>query len=86
MPWQQGESQGNSPDEHSKYQYHPGGDPSKGVKDAPSALHTTIVPNVTLSRVRLLPSRLMMALVLIAALKRRIINNSTSMARTTGEK
>ena len=86
MPWQGGESQGNSPDEHSKYQYHPGGDPSKGVKDAPSALHTTIVPNVRLRRVRYLALHPMTALVLMAALNRPITNNSTSMARMTGER
>ena len=51
MPWQQEGGKGNAPDEHSKYGYHPGGDPSRGVKDAPSALHTTIIPNVRLTRV-----------------------------------
>ncbi|KAH6887970.1 hypothetical protein B0T10DRAFT_562401 [Thelonectria olida] len=30
------------------YQYHPGGDPSKAPKDAPSALNVVVVPNVTL--------------------------------------
>jgi len=35
-----------------KYQYHPGGDTSKGVKDAPSALHSVILPNVNLPKVR----------------------------------
>ena len=34
-----------------KYQYHPGGDPSKGRKDAPSALNEVIIPNVNLPRV-----------------------------------
>jgi hypothetical protein len=33
------------------YQYHPGGDPSKGKKDAPSALNEVIIPNVNLPRV-----------------------------------
>jgi hypothetical protein len=28
-----------------RYQYHPGGDPSKGKKDAPSALNEVIVPS-----------------------------------------
>ncbi|TID17076.1 hypothetical protein E2P81_ATG09631 [Venturia nashicola] len=32
------------------YQYHPGGDPSKGKKDAPSPLNTVIVPNVNLPK------------------------------------
>jgi hypothetical protein len=31
-----------------KYQYHPGGDKSQPLKNAPSALNTVIVPNVTL--------------------------------------
>ena len=50
MPWQT-ESQGDSVDEHFKYQYHPGGDRSKAPKNAPSALNSVIVPNVTLSKV-----------------------------------
>lgn len=50
MPWQT-TSKGDGADEHFKYQYHPGGDKSKAPKDAPSALHSVIVPNVTLSKV-----------------------------------
>jgi hypothetical protein len=42
-PWHTG---GNA-----AYQYHPGGDPSKGKKDAPSALNEVIIPNVNLPRV-----------------------------------
>ena len=34
-----------------KYQYHPGGDKSKGKKDAPSALNEVIIPNVNLPKV-----------------------------------
>ncbi len=52
MPWQT-DSKGGGADEHFKYQYHPGGDKTKAPKDAPSALHSVIVPNVTLSKVRL---------------------------------
>jgi len=52
MPWQT-TSKGDGADEHFKYQYHPGGDKNKAPKDAPSALHSVIVPNVTLSKVRL---------------------------------
>jgi len=38
-------------DTHSgKYKYYPNGDTSKEPKPAPTALHTTIVPNVTLPR------------------------------------
>ena len=84
MPWQQDDVKGNTPDEHSKYGYHPGGDPSKGVKDAPSALHTTIIPNVTLSRVcatQNSPGAIHTDL----ETDRLITNNSISMARTTGE-
>lgn len=32
--------------------YHPGGDPRNPPKDAPSALHSVIVPNVNLPKVR----------------------------------
>jgi hypothetical protein len=34
-----------------RYQYHPGGDPKNPPKDAPSALHSVIVPNVNLPKV-----------------------------------
>ncbi|KAI4175094.1 MAG: hypothetical protein LQ343_001855 [Gyalolechia ehrenbergii] len=37
-------------DEHFKYQYHPGGDPNKAPKKAPSALNSVIIPNVTLPK------------------------------------
>ena len=50
MPWQT-ESKGDGADEHFKYQYHPGGDKNKKPKDAPSALNSVIVPNVTLPKV-----------------------------------
>lgn len=41
MPWES---------EHlGKYKYHPGGDPKSTPKDAPSALNTVVVPNVTMS-------------------------------------
>ncbi|CZS91921.1 uncharacterized protein RAG0_02479 [Rhynchosporium agropyri] len=43
MPWQKEGIEG-------KYQYHPGGDPNKAPKDAPSALHSVIVPNVNLPK------------------------------------
>ena len=52
MPWQtDSKSHSKNSDEHAKYQYHPGGDPSKAPKDAPSALNSGIVPNVTLPKV-----------------------------------
>jgi len=50
MPWQVESSKGDQADEHFKYQYHPGGDKNKAPKDAPSALHSVIVPNVTLPK------------------------------------
>ncbi|KAL8854872.1 MAG: hypothetical protein Q9221_000378 [Calogaya cf. arnoldii] len=49
MPWQT-TSAGGKEDQHFKYQYHPGGDKNKAPKDAPSALHSVIVPNVTLPK------------------------------------
>ena len=49
MPWQTESSKGG--DEHFKYQYHPGGNPKNPPKDAPSALHSVIVPNVNLPKV-----------------------------------
>lgn len=53
MPWQVASSKGEKADEHFKYQYHPGGDKKKALKDAPSALNSVIIPNVTLTRVSL---------------------------------
>lgn len=53
MPWQV-EGQGKSASEHFKYQYHPGGDPKAAPKNAPSALHSVIVPNVNLPKVSVL--------------------------------
>jgi hypothetical protein len=54
MPWQVESSKGDEPGEQFKYKYHPGGDKKKGLKDAPSALNTVIVPNVTLTKVGVL--------------------------------
>jgi hypothetical protein len=48
MPWQTESSKGDD----FKYQYHPGGNPKNPPKDAPSALHSVIVPNVNLPKVR----------------------------------
>jgi hypothetical protein len=42
MPWES---------EHGgKYQYHPGGDHKAAPKEAPSALNSVVVPNVTLPK------------------------------------
>ncbi|KAI0476110.1 hypothetical protein GGR56DRAFT_454993 [Xylariaceae sp. FL0804] len=43
MPWETGSTQG-------KYRYHPGGDTSKPPRDAPSALHETVIPELTLPK------------------------------------
>ena len=51
MPWQIESSKGDKGNPYFKYQYHPGGDRTKAPKDAPSALNTVIVPNVTLPKV-----------------------------------
>lgn len=52
MPWQ---TDGKETGEHFKYKYHPGGDPKKAPKEAPSALHSVIVPNVNLPKVSPFP-------------------------------
>jgi hypothetical protein len=48
MPWQ---TDGSDKGDNFKYKYHPGGDPKKAPKEAPSALHSVIVPNVNLPKV-----------------------------------
>ncbi|KAL8968819.1 MAG: hypothetical protein Q9183_002294 [Haloplaca sp. 2 TL-2023] len=51
MPWQTANADGDKGgSEHFKYQYHPGGDRNKAPKNAPSALHSVIIPNVTLKK------------------------------------
>ncbi len=47
-PWQVDEENVKST---FKYRYHPGGDKSKPMKEAPSALNVVIVPNVNLPKV-----------------------------------
>jgi len=44
MPWEREDAGGKM----YKYQYHPHGDRSRPLQNAPSALNTVIVPNVTL--------------------------------------
>lgn len=51
MPWQSGATNGDQAREHFKYKYHPGGDPTKPPREAPSALNEVVVPNVTLPKV-----------------------------------
>ncbi|KAI4112897.1 MAG: hypothetical protein LQ348_000596 [Seirophora lacunosa] len=50
MPWQKSSAKGDDKNDHYKYQYHPGGDKNKAPKNAPSALNSVIVPNVTLPK------------------------------------
>ncbi|CAG8979070.1 hypothetical protein HYALB_00000199 [Hymenoscyphus albidus] len=56
MPWQKEPSKGDAAREDFKvsftgeYSYHPGGDPRNPPKEAPSALHSVIVPNVNLPK------------------------------------
>ena len=52
MPWQSDHGEEGGPSDHSKYKYHPGGDPRNPARDAPSALNTVIIPNVTMPKVR----------------------------------
>lgn len=47
MPWERDDHGGKS----FKYQYHPNGDRDAPLRQAPSALNTVIVPNVTLPKV-----------------------------------
>ena len=53
MPWQTDDPNHETADvdQHYKYQYHPRGDRSQAPRNAPSALNTVIVPNVTLPKV-----------------------------------
>ena len=51
MPWQIDDQDHEDESKHFKYRYHPRGDKSKTPKNAPSALNTVIIPNVTLPKV-----------------------------------
>lgn len=50
MPWEV-DHEHDDHSKHFKYQYHPKGDTSQAPRNAPSALNTVIVPNVTLPKV-----------------------------------
>jgi len=50
MPWQVDHDHEDH-SKHFKYQYHPKGDTSQMPRNAPSALNTVIIPNVTLPKV-----------------------------------
>jgi hypothetical protein len=51
MPWEAEHVKGDDARDHFKYRYHPGGDTKNPPRDAPSALHSVIVPNVNLPKV-----------------------------------
>src|SRR5947209_8679878 len=47
MPWQVDDHDHDDDSKNFKYRYHPRGDKSASPKNAPSALNTVIIPNVT---------------------------------------
>ncbi|KAG0637732.1 hypothetical protein HOY80DRAFT_1050431 [Tuber brumale] len=49
MPWHSGSTETSARD-HFKYKYHPGGDARNPPKDAPSALHSVVIPSVNLPK------------------------------------
>ncbi|KAJ9616795.1 hypothetical protein H2200_000514 [Cladophialophora chaetospira] len=49
MPWQVDHDHEDET-KHFKYQYHPKGDKSQAPRNAPSALNSVVVPNVTLPK------------------------------------
>jgi hypothetical protein len=51
MPWQIDDHDHEDDSKHFKYRYHPRGDKNETPKNAPSALNTVIIPNVTLPKV-----------------------------------
>lgn len=51
MPWQTDDDGQDDLSKQFKYRYHPRGDRTKEPKNAPSALNTVIIPNVTLPKV-----------------------------------
>ena len=54
MPWQvEHDHDHDDHSKHFKYQYHPKGDRSQAPRNAPSALNTVVIPNVTLPKVSL---------------------------------
>ncbi|PGH26728.1 hypothetical protein AJ80_01674 [Polytolypa hystricis UAMH7299] len=50
MPWEMEEKEAEGAKGSFKYQYHPHGDQSKPLQNAPSALNEVIIPNVTLPK------------------------------------
>ena len=56
MPWEVDDAEAEK--ESFKYRYHPGGDKSKPLKNAPSALNVVIIPDVNLPKVQRETARL----------------------------
>ncbi|KAI9833309.1 MAG: hypothetical protein M1819_003704 [Sarea resinae] len=50
LPWQSETTAGDEARADFKYKYHPGGDPTNPPKEAPSALHSVVIPNVNLPK------------------------------------
>jgi hypothetical protein len=48
-PWQTASEA--KPEGDFKYKYHPGGNPANSPKEAPSAMHSVIIPNLNLPKV-----------------------------------
>jgi hypothetical protein len=85
MPWEREGDGGKL----FKYQYHPHGDSNQPLRNAPSALNTVIVPNVTLPEVRLHhpePGEIEVGhfFLIFLIIDRISMNNSTSMVKTNG--
>lgn len=51
MPWQTDDHDHEDDSKQFKYRYYPRGDQNEPPKNAPSALNTVIIPNVTLPKV-----------------------------------
>lgn len=79
MPWEV-DHEHEDETKHFKYQYHPKGDRSSTPKNAPSALNTVIVPNVTLPKVRYFPAWFFITPVLIRD------NRNYMISSTSGER
>lgn len=52
MPWNAKEQEDE--EKTYKYQYHPGGDVTQPLQNAPNALNEVVIPNVSLPEVRLI--------------------------------
>lgn len=79
MPWgQEGdEDEGKT----YKYQYHPGGDTSQPLQNAPNALNEVVLPNVTLPEVGFHLETLLRALCVSSSLKLNTIASNLGSPR-----